>query len=265
MAFELWRRRSTRGGHTRFATDAEACLVEHNEAEVAIEAAGLVAGPSIMTSSRSALARVRRCQRPRRRATRSAMAIGTADLRLVVRPGPTWASVLHMHLGPPCTTFPQARRPALRSVLQPYGHRPLSGQTIHGARLFQRRWLLLKLQHRAGRAASLEQPKAALSWHLPFVRRDVFEQRCVSIVGWSMCSFGATWRKDTRLGFAHCAVLCAVHSPCVGGHDHVSLSGGRRAAAAAAAYPPLFRRHQRGVPPSGISRGLPAAGAASRC
>lgn len=65
----------------------------------------------------------------------------------------------------------------------------------------------------------------------------VVERRELEFLDWPMCSFGAAYRKDTRLYFANFDSLRALSVTCNRNHAHASLSGGH-CTAAAASYPP---------------------------
>ena len=54
--------------------------------------------------------------------------------------------VFYLHLGPPCTTFSLARKPALRSKARPHGFRPREALTRMGNSLFLRCLALVQRQ-----------------------------------------------------------------------------------------------------------------------
>ena len=102
--------------------------------------------------------------------------------------------IFYLHLAPPCTTFSQARRPPLRTRRCPYGLEPADAETRNGTRLFQRCWLLLLLQKRAGTQGSLEHPAGAVSQHFPCVAASI--GAAVSEVGLDMCAYGAPMEES---------------------------------------------------------------------
>ena len=147
LASELWRRRALRGGHTRLATPTEAHLIEKGDSHAA-SAAVKLDGPS--GSLRVYFDIVDVCCGPRAPFTQACR-----DLSLLVGPridkqrNSFWdilddgffswllqlvaaGRVMYLHVGPPCTTFSLARKPALRSKQCPYGFDPRDPKTREG-------------------------------------------------------------------------------------------------------------------------------------
>eukprot|EP00972_Heterocapsa_arctica_P026671 3926262-Heterocapsa_arctica.AAC.1 len=105
-----------------------------------------------------------------------------------------------VHVGPPCTTFSIARKPALRSKERPLGFTPLEEKTIEGNVLLYRCLLILLAVWLEGFGpGSFEHPDSAFSWSLPVVG-NLFSKRGCGIIRLAMCAFGAPYRKNTKFG-----------------------------------------------------------------
>ena len=160
--------------------------------------------------------------------------------------------VLYVHSGVPCTTFSIARRPALRSAARPWGFDPAEAQTATGNVLMSRALVVLwAIRRAAWGSGSHEHPLSAYSWRLPSVK-SLLAAPDVDSLTFSMCQFGAPYRKDTRLLLVRAGFLAPLAQRCSGGHDHVRLSGSRTSAAAA--YPRMLCTQWAGLLAAHASR-----------
>ena len=105
-------------------------------------------------------------------------------------------------LAPPCTTFSIARRPALRSMLRPWGLEGLSDkdtlQLAVANRLIQSTLTILHVAEATCTPWILENPLSSLFWRLPQVRQ-MFRRSHTSVADLHMCGYGTPWRKATKL------------------------------------------------------------------
>ena len=245
LASELWRRRALRGGHTRLATPTEAYFIEKGDTGAAAPAVKLD-GPA--GSLRVYFDVLDVCCGPS-----APFTLACRDLDLLAGPridkqrNSFWdilddgffswlmqlvaaGRVLYLHVGPPCTTFSLARKPALRSKRVPYGFDAKEPKTVEGNRLFLRCLTLLRLQFLAGHPGSLEHPATSLARYLPPMLRA--SGVWLDPVKLSMCQWGAPWRKDTHFHVVNAPFMSELGVCCAGGHDHVVLSGSNTSKAA---------------------------------
>ena len=107
-----------------------------------------------------------------------------------------------MVLAPPCTTFSIARRPALRSMAQPWGKDNLSEKEqaqLHAANVLIRNTLtIIRVATACKVPWALENPRSSLLWQVPEMC-SIARQSASSYTDLHMCGFGSRWRKATRL------------------------------------------------------------------
>jgi hypothetical protein len=266
LASELWRRRALRGGHTRLATPTEAYLIEKGDSDAAASAVRLD-GPAGALPVYFDVLDV--CSGPHAPLTRAASERGlVVGPRLDKQRHGYWdilndglfswliqvvaaGRVLYLHLGPPCTTFSLARKPALRGKRCPYGFEPSELKTFTGNKLYLRCLTLLRLQCLAGHPGSLEHPATSLARYLPPML--CADGRWLETICLSMCQFGAPWRKDTHLHTVNAPFLRQLGRRCAGGHDHTPLVGSTTTKAAeyprelCAEWAALILEHRRHV------------------
>ena len=116
--------------------------------------------------------------------------------------------VAYVHCAPPCTTWSLARQPRLRSRTQPMGFQLQDEVTQRGNALLLRAMLILWTVHKHGRHGSFEHPAGAYTWWAPDVRR-LFDKQGCGYLDFAACSFGAPFRKPTRLGLVR-GLLCGL-------------------------------------------------------
>lgn len=108
------------------------------------------------------------------------------------------SGVIMVHFAPPCTTFSQARRPALRTRAHPAGLPTLATQ--HATQVHQANRLVAVTASVCLSLAALgvpfciQTPQTSLFWHMPSIRR-LLECEDVCTFRADMCQFGAPWRK----------------------------------------------------------------------
>jgi hypothetical protein len=175
-------------------------------------------------------------------------------LLFLVRRGRVWL----VHTAAPCTTFSVARCPRLRSRDTPGGFDPKEPCTALGNLVLLRSMALLfaiwKLSPFHG---SHEHPKSAYSWQWRRIGW-LFEQDSCDLIWLSMCSFGAPFRKDTRLGLVRAPFLKPLARPCTGFHSHVRLEGAL--CSRAARYPDGFAQEYATLAYAAFVRDPPTLG-----
>lgn len=158
-------------------------------------------------------------------------------------------------LGFPCTTWSNARRPALRSRKELWGRPGLAApqqlQVALGNATLRAALSLMREGIAAGIPVVAENPESSLAWQVPFFARAA-KNNAVQQVTMDFCAFGAAWRKSTRLWSAHCdlqtlAKRCGgAPGWCHTGKRHIRLSGrgpdGRLRTKIAEPYPQMFAR-----------------------
>ena len=106
--------------------------------------------------------------------------------------------VCAVHLGTPCTTFSNARRPMIRSATCPRGLPDLSpkaSQQVHdGNLLADATARLLRECIARGLAVTLENPQTSLLWKYPPIAK-LISQHQLDLVNFHMCQYGTTWKK----------------------------------------------------------------------
>jgi hypothetical protein len=133
--------------------------------------------------------------------------------------------IYYLHVGPPCTTFSIARCPKLRSKALPGGFDRSDAATHLGNLLLMRCLALLSYIHwHTHRHGSHEHPASAFSWQWNLVTTLFGKDGC-SIVPFAMCSYGAPYKKMTKLGIVRASFLTSLEKPCTGFHSHIRLEG----------------------------------------
>ena len=168
-------------------------------------------------------------------------------------------------LGTTCTSWSRARRgPAnsswgpLRSSTHMFGLPNLSPKDTAKVRLgnqtMRQSAEVLRCCVSLGIPAILENPVSSMLWLAPPMKR-LFNSPAANHVNTDQCSFGARWRKRTKLFAVHAAGVSSLHFLCSGragkcsfsGKHHIVLSGssgsgGPLWTSLAQAYPLRFGR-----------------------
>ena len=75
----------------------------------------------------------------------------------------------------------------------------------------------------AGIGFSCENPHTSMLWVFPEMK-EVMEHATVIVVDLVYCSYGAPWKKPTRL-ITNVKAIAALASHCSGDHEHITLRG----------------------------------------
>ena len=277
LARELWRHRDRRGGYTRLQPDLAAQLREAGMRDLEGGADDLPFGAS--PSPERVLVEtfdfIEVCSGPRAPLSAAMAKMGfRVGPRIDLKVSDLWdltsrrivewllfmiehKRVWGIHSAVPCTDFSLAHTtPTVRSRRQPWGFRPKDPERRIPNFLLAVACLFAMAVLRSGFGwMTHEHPASAHSWKIPFWNWFLSQSNC-SILTYAACSYGAPYRKLTRLASVRGGFLRPMMRPCTCKCKHrVTLTGGR--AAAAAEYLPAFcqefaasaQEHLRAHPP----------------
>ena len=158
-------------------------------------------------------------------------------------------------LATPCSTWSRARRGPRDSAWGPLRDLVITGnpglspkdqaKVEAGNRTAQATAYIINLAIALKVPTALENPASSRLWEAPCLRRALSHRSCSTVVV-TMCSFGARWRKATKVALWHRSIPDCSARSCHGprgscqhsGQPHIQLVG--RLTAQASAYPSSF-------------------------